>query len=209
MVSVYTKMNAASLALFLTAEKTRSATTFAMSDEVTFFPPKAMLGVMQSFADDKSLNAQFNETYRQIRDHWRDPVDGTAHIIIQAKALEAVILENREKFPPGEFKFVIATETGYTETFVIPDRAFSAGKIFKKEQARREEDFKAAEAEKEAEKQRGEVRSVTPAEVALQNLLAVASLQAAEGSPADAGDGGKVQARNDPAKAAEQAYRAT
>lgn len=208
MVSVYTKMNATSLALFLMKEKTMSATTFAMSDEVKFFPPKAILGVMETFANDKSLNDQFNTAYKKIRDNWGQPVDGNAHIAIQARALREVILENREQFPPGEFKFVTTTDSGHTEEFVIPDRAFSAGKIFKKEQARREEDFKAAEAEKEAEKQRGEARTVTPAEEALQNLLAIASLQAAEGSKADGGDRETAQERKDPAKAAEQAYRA-
>lgn len=208
MVSVYTNMNASSLALFLMQEKTLSATSFAMSDEVKFFPPKAILGVMETFANDKTLNAQFNATYKRIHDGMNRSVNGRDHVNIQADALEEVIMENREKFPPGEFKFVISTDSGYTKEIVIPDRAFSAGKIFKKEQAKREEDFKAAEAEKEAEKQRGEARTVTPAEEALKNLLAIAALQSAETAKPDDTDGGKAQERKDPAKATEQAYTA-
>lgn len=209
MVSVYTRMNANSLAIFLMREKTLSATSFAMSDEVKFVPPKAMLGVMETFAADKTLNVQFNEAYKNIREGWARPVDGEAHVIIQAMALEHVILENREKFPPEAFKIVLSSAEGQTHEIPIPDKIFSAGKIFKKDQARREEDFKAAEEAKEAEKQRNEARTVTPAEEALKNLLAVATLQSAEREKEDGAGVETEPKRHDPAKAAEQAYRAS
>lgn len=182
MVSVYRNMNAATLAIFLQQEKTLSAFTFATSDEVSFVPPKAQLGVLEAFATDKSLNKAFNDAYKKKKESSIGPVDGAAHTDMQANALRTVIEDNREKFPPGEFKIVIANGEGVPPTeIVIREKVFYAGQIFKKEQAKRDEDFKIAAEAKEAEKQRNDARTTTPADAALKTLLSIRSLEGKEG----------------------------
>lgn len=180
MVSVSSPTNAMTFDLYVQGRKTLDARDLLSSREIGFFPPQIQNIVADVLTADERLQKEFKQNYKALEAEYGKPKDKADEVALNAGALFATIVTNREKFPPEPFTILVDIGGGKTKKLEIKDASMYAGITFKRQQAERLEKYIDGVQAKAAQEALDNSHTVTPAMGALGNLLSIITMQKAK-----------------------------
>jgi hypothetical protein len=152
MMSAALLNNFVALTILLSSQKTAdNNNALGFSFSVTGASGNLKATILDAFSLDKGLVKQFRANFEKIMKDSAtkgmniEPSNG------KHNALTETIMDNREAFPPEEFKIYTRFEGGGSIETTIPSRAAMMGDIFKKKVTEKQEAYDAAIAERDAE----------------------------------------------------------